>query len=80
MSSLIENAYLTKNNNNNITMNSNGKKVPYQPPQLELFEYEVEHGFADSPDATTLTETFSEINDASGVGGSGGENFHGEWF
>lgn len=60
-------------------MNRQGRKAPYVPPELDPYEYEVEHGFATSPAATTLTETFSEINDDSGLGGSG-ENFHGEWF
>lgn len=59
-------------------MNRQGHKAPYVPPELDPYEYEVEHGFATSPAATTLTETFSEINDPSR--GDGGENFHGEWF
>ena len=58
-------------------MNSKGKREAYLPPELDVYEYEVEHGFATSPDATTLTETFSEINDSDA---DGGENFHGEWF
>ncbi len=59
-------------------MKSKGQREAYLPPLLETYEYEVEHGFATSPDATTLTETFSEINDNSNS--DGGENFHGEWF
>ena len=53
-------------------------KMPYEPPQLEVYEYVVERGFAESPEATTMGETFSEIND-SGLG-TAGENYHGEWY
>lgn len=54
-------------------------KLPYEPPQLEVFEYVVERGFAQSPKTTTMGETFSEINDDS-EGGHAGENYHGEWY
>lgn len=54
-------------------------KLPYEPPELDIYEYEVERGFAQSPEATAKYETFSEITDA-GVGGQTGENYHGEWF
>lgn len=53
-------------------------KLPYEPPLLEVFEYVVERGFAESPAATTESETFSEINDP-GIG-TAGENYHGEWY
>ncbi len=71
-------------------MNTNcdlSKKMPYVAPLLDIYQYEVEHGFAESPEALTMGETFSEINDQSepgpgGAGGTGtaGENYHGEWY
>ncbi len=48
-------------------------KLPYQPPLIEVYEYAVEHGFAQSPPATTRYEEFSEIN------GEGNENERGIW-
>lgn len=54
-------------------------RLPYESPELDIYEYEVERGFATSPDATTQGETFSEINDNGGLGDAG-ENYHGEWF
>ncbi len=66
-------------------MNKTNHKLPYEAPQVEVFEYVVEQGFAQSPKATPMGETFSEINDQSESGpGSGaghaGENYHGEWY
>ncbi len=55
--------------------------MPYAPPELDIYEYAVEHGFAESPEAKTMGETFSEINDQSEDGyGHAGENYHGEWY
>lgn len=54
------------------------KKIPYLPPELDIYQYVVERGFAVSPEATTMGETFSEINE-SGTG-TAGENYHGEWY
>lgn len=65
------------------TTQNNNKKQPYAAPRLDIYLYEVEHGFAESPEASTRAETFSEINDQSeGLGGPGaaGENYHGEWY
>jgi hypothetical protein len=57
------------------------KKKPYAPPLLDIYQYEVEHGFAESPEALTMGETFSEINDQSEADyGHAGENYHGEWY
>lgn len=65
-------------------MNTNSvfnKKMPYAAPLLDIYQYEVEHGFAESPEALTKGETFSEINDQTEDGyGHAGENYHGEWF
>lgn len=60
------------------TLTINSSKRAYLPPELDIYQYEVEHGFAESPEATTMGETFSEIND-SGLG-TAGENYHGEWY
>ncbi len=54
------------------------EKLPYLAPELDIYEYAVERGFAESPEATTI-ETFSEINDESELGHAG-ENYHGEWY
>ena len=54
-------------------------KLPYLAPELDIYEYMVEHGFAVSPETSTRGETFSEINDQSELGHAG-ENYHGEWF
>jgi hypothetical protein len=59
-------------------MNTVPEKKPYLPPLLEVYEYVVERGFADSPQVSHI-ETFSEINDESGIGHHG-ENYHGEWY
>ncbi|MBQ6237811.1 MAG: hypothetical protein IJK07_06305 [Bacteroidales bacterium] len=57
------------------------KRMPYAPPELDIYEYAVERGFAESPEAKTMGETFSEINDQSEDGyGHAGENYHGEWY
>ena len=54
-------------------------------PELDIYEYAVERGFAESPEATTMGETFSEINDQTEITpggdiGHAGENYHGEWY
>ena len=55
-------------------------KRAYVAPQLEEFEYEVEHGFASSTNLRIAnSETVSEIQDPT-LGSSIGENYHGEWF
>jgi len=66
------------------TMDITQHKLPYEPPMIEVYTYPVEHGFAQSPKATPMGETFSEINDQSEPGngglGNAGENYHGEWY
>ncbi len=58
---------------------SQGTKLPYESPQLDVYDYVVERGFATSPmDRIASSETVSEIQDESF--GSNGENYHGEWF
>lgn len=56
-------------------------KKPYIPPELDVYLYVVEKGFANSPiKATPKHETFSEINEfAEGKTTIGGENYTGEW-
>lgn len=55
-------------------------KMPYEKPLLEVFEYEVERGFAASPqNRIASSETVSELQDNT-IGGGQGENYHGEWF
>ena len=54
-------------------------KLTYVPPELDIYEYVVERGYATSPETTTMGETFSEINDDSELGHAG-ENYHGEWY
>lgn len=61
------------------------EKLAYVAPELDVYEYVVERGFAESPEATTMGETFSEINDGSEMDpndglGHAGENYHGEWY
>ena len=61
------------------------EKLPYLAPELDVYEYAVERGFAESPEATTMGETFSEINDQNEITpggdiGHAGENYHGEWY
>ena len=63
-------------------------RKPYIPPEMEIFIYVVEHGYAGSKEdikyPKSMMETTSEIVDNSenfGSGhGSAGENYHGEWF
>ena len=67
------------------TLTINSSKRAYLPPELDIYQYEVEHGFAESPEATTMGETFSEINDQTEITpggdiGHAGENYHGEWY
>ena len=53
--------------------------MPYESPQLDVYDYVVERGFATSPmDRIASSETVSEIQDE--TFGSNGENYHGEWF
>lgn len=47
-------------------------KLPYAPPQLEVYEYVVERGFAESVRIYN-NEELHEITDSCG-------NYHGEWF
>ncbi len=61
------------------TPKNNSHKKPYEPPFLDIYEYVVEKGFAQSPETSTKGETFSEINDQSELGHAG-ENYHGEWY
>lgn len=52
-------------------------KKPYLAPSLEVFEYEVERGFAVSNiviQPAYNNEEVNEITDATG------QNYHGEWF
>lgn len=52
-------------------------KKAYVAPLLEVFEYEVEQGFAQSNvriDHVYNTEEITEITDKTG------QNYHGEWF
>lgn len=70
---------MKKVNNNKVTVTMNEgqtKKNAYLPPMLEVFEYEVERGFALSKiQGTTEFETFTELTDREG------ENVYGgEWF
>ncbi len=58
---------------------TNNHKMPYEPPLLDIYEYVVENGFAQSPETSTKGETFSEINDQNELGHAG-ENYHGEWY
>ena len=61
-----------------ILLMSSKNKLPYSPPELDVYHYVVEKGFADTPvRSTARTETFSEINE---IGSStGGENQTGTW-
>lgn len=56
-------------------------KIPYLPPELDVYYYVVERGFAETPiSATPKHETFSEINNnESGKTTIGGENYTGTW-
>lgn len=67
------------------TEHLHSSKLQYQAPLLDVYQYVVEHGFAESPESTTIAEQFREINDQSesnsGSGtGHAGENYHGEWY
>jgi|GEM_PF-2623257 hypothetical protein len=54
-------------------------RLPYEPPELDVYDYEVEHGFTVSPEERIASsETVSELQDNT-MGGNG-ENYHGEWF
>lgn len=57
------------------------KKLPYEPPELDVYLYVVEKGFANTPVLSTAqTETFSEINDNELEHSTvGGENYTGTW-
>lgn len=61
-------------------MNTNQhKKKPYLPPTIELYEYAVEHGFADTNEAVhvpTITnyEVMTVLTDETG------QEYHGEWY
>lgn len=54
------------------------QKLPYLPPELDIYEYEVERGFAQSLPAATQADKWSEINDRSEIAHAG-ENQTGEW-
>lgn len=54
-------------------MENSNVKLPYLPPEIEVYQYVVEKGFTQSPDGTTKFEHFSEINDAEN------ENERGQW-
>lgn len=56
-------------------------KLRYVAPELEVFDYVVEKGFANSAiRSTAQAETFSEINDnETGTRTIGGENYTGSW-
>ena len=53
------------------------RRKPYQPPELRLYHYEVEHGFDESYRVTQI-DNVSEIQ--SQTEGDNYENYHGEWF
>lgn len=56
------------------------RRLPYLPPELDVYEYVVEKGFEGSTRKLIGdNETVSEIQDPTNGGGSG-ENYHGEWF
>ena len=56
---------------------SQSSKSPYVAPVLEVFDYVVERGFANTPVKTTAkTETYSEYNE---LGSGGYENQTGTW-
>jgi len=59
-------------------MNNQGEKIKkaYVAPLLEVFEYEVERGFAASNVQLPVynNEEVTEITDKTG------QNYHGEWF
>ncbi|MCF0211465.1 MAG: hypothetical protein HUK17_01015 [Bacteroidales bacterium] len=65
------------NTNAHTTMNNilNNSKKTYLSPELEVFEFEVERGFAvtDSYKVYNIEE-INELTDR------GGEAYHGEWF
>lgn len=56
------------------------RRLPYLPPELDVYEYVVEKGFEGSTRKLIGdNETVSEIQDPTTRGGAG-ENYHGEWF
>lgn len=56
------------------------KKLPYEPPELEVYLYIVEKGFANTPVLTTSkTETYSENTETVNGKTVGGENYTGTW-
>ena len=66
----------------NMETNMKDKKR-YTAPTLEVFEFEVEQGFAASPVAQYNNEALMEITDRSGEFTKGGEwetNNSGSWF
>lgn len=54
-------------------------KEPYQTPELEVYRYVVEKGFAQSVKSRGMPDTYSEINDANTTPGHDGENYTGQW-
>ena len=54
-------------------------KECYQAPTLQVYQYVVEHGFANSVKSRGMTDTYSEINDAGTGSGHDGENYTGMW-
>lgn len=62
---------------NNKPMQDIKTKQPYLPPRLDLYLYEVEHGFQGSPTATQL-DNISETQEQTEFGTY--ENYTGEWF
>ena len=53
-------------------------KEPYQAPELEVYLYAVEKGFAQSVKSRGMPDTYSEINDGNTFGHDG-ENYTGQW-
>ena len=55
-------------------------KLPYLPPELDIFHYVVEKGFANTPVISTAqTETYSENTETVNGKTVGGENYTGSW-
>ncbi|MBO4402170.1 MAG: hypothetical protein J5792_00585 [Bacteroidales bacterium] len=50
------------------------QKLPYEAPQITVYDYVLEKGFALSTDSVRHEEEISHFTDASG------ENEEGEWF
>ena len=56
------------------------KKLPYEPPELEVYLYIVEKGFAGTPVISTAqTENYSENTQTVSGKTIGGENYTGTW-